>query len=399
MLHLGDEEAFTALLQNLDKEDKEAFSTLLQNLDEEDKQLLQPFQYPVDDSGLIEEELQRLLKGADVYRLIEKPDEFNKHIKYCQKDPPLPLKPSEIAPYSRTQLLQLCFMIIRRILLKLAAFSTDTMAFREFFNSNANLFLEALQHPDHKYKPEAEVALQGFTKAVEKSHVTSLNKVSKAYGIPVESLAEWVAKGLIPVHHRDKNAIYITKEIAEEVARDNQEAKALGRQTARLLREWHDKYFPPAVVDRPSIPVSPETPTTELQLQATLGSETKQPIHYPHENVVFHVVQLQAEAQGKQRAKRGTVKSYEVVATLRDAAERTGVAEDEILTTRDIEAEYHINKMLVHDYTRRGRQGRPHLTPLDVRLARGGGSSQLLFRRGDIERIVANPPKTGRPPK
>jgi transcriptional regulator with XRE-family HTH domain len=139
---------------------------------------------------------------------------------------------------------------------------------------------------------------------------------------------------------------------------------------------------------------------SELQSQAKLGSETKQrPTHYPHENVVFHVGQLQAEDLRQQGKKKGSKKSYEVVATLGDAAERTGVADDEILTTSDIEAEYHINKKLVHEYTKRGRQGQPHLTPLDVRLARGGGSSQLLFRRVDIERIVANPPKSGRPRK
>ena len=138
----------------------------------------------------------------------------------------------------------------------------------------------------------------------------------------------------------------------------------------------------------------------ELASQATLSSETnQQPDHYPHENVVFHVARLQTEALSQQGTKKSSKKSYEVVATLRDAAERAGVSHDEIVTTSEIEAEYHINKKLVHEYTKRGRRGRPHLTPLDVRLARGGGSSQLLFRRKDIERIVADPPKTGRPPK
>jgi len=140
---------------------------------------------------------------------------------------------------------------------------------------------------------------------------------------------------------------------------------------------------------------------SDLQSQAKLGSETKQrPIPYPHENVVFHAAQLQAETLRRQRTKRDTVKSYEVVATLRDAAERAGVADGEILTTSEIEAEYSINRKLVHEYTKRGRRGRPHLTPLSVRLGgERGGSAQLLFRRGYIERIVANPPKTGRPRK
>jgi transcriptional regulator with XRE-family HTH domain len=137
---------------------------------------------------------------------------------------------------------------------------------------------------------------------------------------------------------------------------------------------------------------------SDLQSQAEFGSEKERPKHYPHENVVFHVTQLQAEALGRQRTKKDSGQSYEVVATLKQAAQKTGVSLDEILTTRDIEADYHINKKLVQEYTKRGRQGHPHLTPLDVRLA-GGGGGQLLFRRGDIERIVANPPKPGRTPK
>ena len=113
-----------------------------------------------------------------------------------------------------------------------------------FERSDARLFFEALENPDHRYNLQAEAALQGFTKAVEKARVTSLNKVSSAYGIPIKNLSEWVAKGLIPYVSRDKNAIYLSKEIAEEVARDAQEAKEMGVQTARLLRERREKYFP-----------------------------------------------------------------------------------------------------------------------------------------------------------
>jgi hypothetical protein len=143
---------------------------------------------------------------------------------------------------------------------------------------------------------------------------------------------------------------------------------------------------------------------SELTSQAKLGPETNQrPIPYPHENVVFHVAQLQAENLRKQRKKKSSTQSFEVVSTLRQAAEKTGIERDEILTTREIEAEYNINKKLVHEYTKRGRQGRPHLTPLPVRLKGSGlGGGQLLFRREDIERLVANPPssyKGGRPRK
>jgi hypothetical protein len=170
-----------------------------------------------------------------------------------------------------------------------------------------------------------------------------------------------------------------------------------------------------------------ETLTESLQIAASIASqeavvnvlkvENPLPIHYRHTSVPEHAPRLVGEGnwqvpkkgviyQEGQPSKKGTpeagpVQTYEVVTTLRQAAEKTGIERDEILTTRDIEAEYHINKKLVHEYTRRGREGHPHLTPLSVRLS-GGRGGQLLFRREDIERLVANPPssyKGGRPRK
>jgi predicted site-specific integrase-resolvase len=81
---------------------------------------------------------------------------------------------------------------------------------------------------------------------VEKTKVTSLNKAASTLNISVQTLSEWVAKGLIPYKYRDKNAVYLAEEIAQEVGRDIQAANEMGMQTARLLRERHDKYFPPA---------------------------------------------------------------------------------------------------------------------------------------------------------
>jgi hypothetical protein len=115
-----------------------------------------------------------------------------------------------------------------------------------FDRSDAKLFFEALENPNHKFNLQAEAALEGFMSVAEKARVTSLNKASKASGISVTTFTEWIAKGLIPYEYRDKNAIYLTKEIAEEVARDNEDAKEMGVQTARLLRERREKYFPPA---------------------------------------------------------------------------------------------------------------------------------------------------------
>jgi hypothetical protein len=156
----------------------------------------------------------------------------------------------------------------------------------------------------------------------------------------------------------------------------------------------------------------------ELASQGSLGTDQKQRAsHYPHTSVPDHASRIVNEGKFQQLPKKGiiykggqtgkigtpeggTAKTYDAVATLRQAAEKTGIERDEILTTREIEAEYNINKKLIHEYTRRGRQGRPHLTPLPVRLKGSGlGGGQLLFRREDIERLVANPPKPGPPRK
>jgi hypothetical protein len=96
-------------------------------------------------------------------------------------------------------------------------------------------------------------------------------------------------------------------------------------------------------------------------------------------------------------SREGLAPTYEVVNTLKQAAEKTGIPLDEILTTRDIQDEWNINRVRIHEWTRRGPHGEPHLTPLPVRLRGGSGGGQLLFRRGDIESKVANPPKPGRP--
>jgi hypothetical protein len=91
---------------------------------------------------------------------------------------------------------------------------------------------------------------------------------------------------------------------------------------------------------------------------------------------------------------------YEVVPTLRQAAEKTGVPLEEIMTIRDIQDEWDVNRLRILRWTWSGPHEQPHLTPLPVRLKGSGkGGGQLLFRRSDVERIVTDPPKGGRPPK
>jgi hypothetical protein len=107
LLHLGDEEAFTALRQVLD---------------EEDKQLLEQFHYLLQDPGFIEELLTLLLDAANLLGFTQEPDKTSNYIKHCLKDPPPHLKHSKVAPYSRTQSSQLLYIILLRILAKLPAF-------------------------------------------------------------------------------------------------------------------------------------------------------------------------------------------------------------------------------------------------------------------------------------
>jgi hypothetical protein len=95
-------------------------------------------------------------------------------------------------------------------------------------------------------------------------------------------------------------------------------------------------------------------------------------------------------------SREGLAPTYEVVNTLKHAAEKTGIPLDEILTTRDIQDEWNVNRHRIHEWTRRGPHGEPHLSPLPVRLKAAGGG-QLLFRREDVESKISNPPKPGRP--
>jgi hypothetical protein len=98
-------------------------------------------------------------------------------------------------------------------------------------------------------------------------------------------------------------------------------------------------------------------------------------------------------------ASTGEVKvpeAYVVVPTLAEAAELIGIPPDEIVTIRDIKAKWNLNRSRIQEWKNTGPKGQPRLTPLPVRL-KGTGGGQLLFRAGDVESLVANPPKPGRP--
>jgi hypothetical protein len=243
----------------------------------------------------------------------------------------------------------------------------------EFLLMNADsLSQQAYASVLNPVDPLHEAAKQGlhvYAQAMAETEGAPLVQAASEHNIPNANFSRWARRGLFPILYKDSHASYVSHEIAQKVAEIHRQAQAEGKSTPRRLREMHDELFTAPIVSQK-------------------GGAQDRPSKT--EGLVYE----RGRTRDKTPQAQGAEKPYEVVTTLKHAAEKTGVPYDEVLTTRDIEAEYHINKKLVHEYTRRGREGRPHLTPLSVRLS-GGGGGQLLFRRGDIEKIVANPPKPG----
>jgi ribosomal protein S6--L-glutamate ligase len=120
----------------------------------------------------------------------------------------------------------------------------DSDYLRENADQIAELIVDTLKTDDPARSPELKQALHVIVESVAKSKGTSLNQASRKHRIPHKNLSEWVAKGLIPVLYRDRNTIYIANNTAEELSHDYQDAKEMGYQPARLLRERREKYFP-----------------------------------------------------------------------------------------------------------------------------------------------------------
>jgi hypothetical protein len=113
-----------------------------------------------------------------------------------------------------------------------------------FKRRHITLFNKALRDPNHRLRQAAELAMHGFTMAVERDEITTLNQAAKEYGIPHKNLSEWVAKGLIPYESRDKNSIYVRKGMIDKVSRVYSGARERGKPAAPILREMHDELFP-----------------------------------------------------------------------------------------------------------------------------------------------------------
>jgi hypothetical protein len=232
---------------------------------------------------------------------------------------------------------------------------------REYLQENpehvAGIIVDALKNEVPDLNPAAEQFLQSahvFAESVAKRKGASLSQAAQKHHIPLPDLSLWVRRKLIPTLYKARGTTYIANETAEEVSRDYREAKEVRKQPARLLEERRKKYFPE------------EASTGVIYERGTTG--------------------------------QGSAQAYEVVATLRQAAEITGVPSEEIVTISDIAAEWNLSKSRIREWRRSGPHGQPHLTPLSVRL-KGQGTGQLLFWRKEVERVVADPPKQGPPRK
>jgi transcriptional regulator with XRE-family HTH domain len=121
---------------------------------------------------------------------------------------------------------------------------------REYLQESAKplseLLVNTLQNNNDPLSPVAEEAMRIFTKAALKEKGITLNKASRELHISVASLSDFVRKGLVPTLYRNKGAIYLEKNTAEELGRDLEDAREMGMQPARLLRERREKYFPKA---------------------------------------------------------------------------------------------------------------------------------------------------------
>jgi transcriptional regulator with XRE-family HTH domain len=264
----------------------------------------------------------------------------------------------------------------------------DSVYLRENADNVSRLLSTVLKTDDPALSTEYKQALHVIVESVVKTKGTSLSKVSQEYNIPHPSLIGWVRKGLIPILYKDKGTIYLAKETAQELSHDYKDARKMGYAAARLLRERREKYFPEEtstseVHERDRTPVLRASEEGSAQAVETSTSEVHERDRTP---------QIRTPEQGSAQA-------YEVVATLSQAAQLIGVAPEELMTLQDIKAEWNIDPGRIHEWTRRGRQGQPHLTPLPVRLRGERGSNQRLFRREDVARVVAAPPKPGAPRK
>ena len=119
-----------------------------------------------------------------------------------------------------------------------------------FQRRHITLLNKALRDPNHRLREAAVEAMQGFTTAAERDAFRTLNQAEKEYGIPNETLSDWVAKGVIPYENRDEYAIYVRKDMLEMIAPVYHQAKEQRKLAGPILKKMRDKLFPDSAPSR-----------------------------------------------------------------------------------------------------------------------------------------------------
>jgi hypothetical protein len=113
-----------------------------------------------------------------------------------------------------------------------------------FQRKDITLLNKALRDPNHRLRDAAIQAMHSFTMAAKRDEITTLNQAEKEYGIPNNTLSDWVAKGIIPYEDRDENAIYVRKDMLNKIAPVYHHAKEQRKLAGPLLKKMRDELFP-----------------------------------------------------------------------------------------------------------------------------------------------------------
>jgi hypothetical protein len=108
-----------------------------------------------------------------------------------------------------------------------------------FVNRHAKRLLEALGNPNHPNRREAEQAMRGFTRAVEKPNGISITSAAREFNVPENFFWRWSKqRRVIPIVAEGKgqgSATFLDREKVQEVAELYHEAKRQRRQPKKLL--------------------------------------------------------------------------------------------------------------------------------------------------------------------
>jgi hypothetical protein len=110
-----------------------------------------------------------------------------------------------------------------------------------------DLFNQALKDPNHQHRQEAEKAMRGFTRAVEKPKGMSIRSASRELNVPQAFLWRWTKQmRIIPILAEGSGSgsnTLIDREKAQEVAEIYREAKQQHVQPIKLYQRKYPNQF------------------------------------------------------------------------------------------------------------------------------------------------------------